>query len=131
MRITDAADRLGTTARMLRYRERLGLLAPAADEPCRHRRYGAADLEAAGWAAALEQRYDVSPAALAFALRVLSDPAAEADLRRLGDLTGRTTARALDFAQLKAQRLLRERPATTGRPGGRRGPASPGPSSAR
>jgi MerR family copper efflux transcriptional regulator len=131
MRITDAADRLGTTARMLRYRERLGLLAPAADEPGRHRHYGAADLAAAGWAAVLEQRYDVSPAALAFALRVLSDPAAEADVRRLGDLTGRTTARALDFDQLKAQRLLRGRPATTGRPGGRPGPGSRAPASAR
>ena len=110
MRITDAADRLGTTARMLRYRERLGLLVPAADEPGRHRHYGAADLAAAGWAAALEQRYEVSPAALAFALRVLSDPAAEADVRRLGDLTGRTTTRALDFDQVKAQRLLAPQP---------------------
>ena len=52
VRITDAAARLGTTARMLRYRERLGLLAPAADEPGRHRRYGAADLEAAAGCAA-------------------------------------------------------------------------------
>jgi DNA-binding transcriptional MerR regulator len=114
---------------MLRYREQVGLLPPAADEPGRHRRYGAADLAAAGWAAELEHRYDVTPAALAFALRLLSDPSVEADLRRLADLTGRTTVRALDFDQLKAQRLLT--PATTTRPAGRVPPASRGRLSAR
>src|SRR5271166_7182988 len=64
MRITEAARRLGTSARMLRYREELGLLPQVRDQfgrpgvlPDRphgpsHRQFGEADLEAV--AAALE-----------------------------------------------------------------------------
>lgn len=108
MRITAAARQLGTTGRMLRYRESLGLLPPAADAPGRHRRYDTGDLVAARWAASVEQRYGVAPQALAFALRAVSDAQVAADVRRLGELTGRVTAatRALDFDQVKAQRLL-------------------------
>jgi DNA-binding transcriptional MerR regulator len=109
MRITDAAEAVGTTPRMLRYREALGLLPPAAVAPGRHRTYDDEDLAAAAWAAAVEQRYGVSPQALAFALRTVSDAVVLADVRRLGELTDRITpaTRALDFDQLKAQRLLR------------------------
>ena len=109
MRITEAADRLGTTPRMLRYRESLGLLPPAAEAAGRHRRYDDHDLAAAAWAAVVEQRYDVSPQALAFALRALSEPGVATDVRLLGELTGHITpaTRALDFDQSKAQRLLR------------------------
>jgi len=111
MRITDAAEAVGTTPRMLRYREGLGLLPPAAAAPGRHRTYDDEDLAAAAWAATVEQRYGVSPQALAFALRTVSDPVVLADVRRLGELTARITpaTRALDFDQLKAQRLLRPR----------------------
>ncbi len=107
MRISAAAHELGTTPRMLRYRESLGLL-PSAGEPGQHRRYEPDDLAAAALASTLEQRYDVSPAALAFALRALADPRVTADMARLGVLTGRVMAptRALDFDQWKAQRLL-------------------------
>ena len=107
MRISAAAAELGTTPRMLRYRESLGLL-PGAGEPGQHRRYDADDLAAAALATSLEQRYDVSPTALAFALRALADPRVAADVAQLGVLTGRVMAptRALDFDQLKAQRLL-------------------------
>ena len=109
MRITDAAQAIGTTPRMLRYRESLGLLPAAAVAPGRHRTYDDDDLAAAEWAAVVEQRYDVSPQALAFALRAVSDPVVAADVRRLGELTDRITqaTRALDFDQVKAQRLLR------------------------
>jgi MerR family transcriptional regulator, copper efflux regulator len=66
----------------------------------------------------LEQRYDVSPAALAFGLRVLAEPgvrAAVADLgRRLGALPS-APERALDFEQERALRLLSGAPAS--RPG--------------
>jgi MerR family transcriptional regulator, copper efflux regulator len=114
MRITEAARRLGTTPRMLRYRESLGLLPLAADGPGRHRRYDDEDLASARWAAVVEQRYDVSPRALAFALRSQTDPAVAADVRRLGELTGALApaTRALDFDQLKAQRLLLARQPT-------------------
>jgi hypothetical protein len=107
--ISQAAAQLGTSPRMLRYREALGLLPPAA-AGVRHRRYGPAELAAAAAAIALEERYDVSPRTLAFALRAVAEPDVAADLRALGERTGRippAPTRALDFAQRKALRLLR------------------------
>lgn len=107
--ITEAAGRLSTTPRMLRYRERLGLL-PTDRAPGAHRRYDEDALRAASYAISLEQAYDVSPSALAFALRALTEPAVREDVRRLGELAGRTRRSplaALDFEQEKARRLLR------------------------
>lgn len=108
--ITDAARRLRTTPRMLRYRETLGLL-PADRVPGSHRRYDEEALRAAAYAIRLEQTYDVSPSALAFALRALTEPAVHDDVRRLSELTGpgRSPLAALDFDQEKARRLLRPR----------------------
>ena len=81
MRITEAARRLGTSARMLRYREDLGLLPRVRDRPGRaaqrgppHRQFSEEDVEAVAAALALERRYDISPASLAFGLRVLAEP---------------------------------------------------------
>ena len=147
MRISEAARRLGTSARMLRYREELGLLPQVRDPlgvPRRptgsgslggggslagggglgggrglggggslggasHRQFSEADLEAVAAALALERRYDISPASLAFGLRVLAEPpvrAAVADLgRRLGRVPA-TPGRALDFEKECALRLL-------------------------
>ena len=161
MRISEAARRLGTSARMLRYREDLGLLpqvrdplpwesgpgpsglwgaGPAASGPGAvaargrgaeaggrgtaaggrgtsagrphgpsHRQFSEADLEAVAAALELERRYDISPASLAFGLRVLAEPpvrAAVADLgRRLGRIPA-TPGRALDFEKERALRLL-------------------------
>jgi DNA-binding transcriptional MerR regulator len=107
--ITAAAERLRTTPRMLRYRESLGLLGGGRSKGT-HRRYDEGALRAAAYAITLEQRYDVPPSALAFALRALSQPAVGADVRRLGELTGgarRSPLAALDFDQQKARRLLR------------------------
>jgi MerR family copper efflux transcriptional regulator len=108
MRITEAAERLSTTPRMLRYREALGLLA-ARGRAGRHRRYDERDLRAATLARAIEQRYGAAPAEVAFALRAVSEPDLAARLRVLAELTGRFSppTRALDFEQEKAQRLLR------------------------
>jgi MerR family transcriptional regulator, copper efflux regulator len=139
MRISEAARRLGTSARMLRYREDLGLLPQVRDQfaragawptgPARpagaagahgpagaagahgpaHRQFSEADLEAVAAALDLERRYDISPASLAFGLRVLAEPpvrAAVADLgRRLGRIPA-TPGRALDFEKERALRLL-------------------------
>jgi MerR family transcriptional regulator, copper efflux regulator len=162
MRISEAARRLGTSARMLRYREDLGLLPQVRDPlagppwssrgpsrgpssgaprgpssgpsngPSRglssgaprgpssgsssgaprgpsHRQFSEADLEAVAAALELERRYDISPASLAFGLRVLAEPAvrvAVADLgRRLGRIPA-TPGRALDFEKERALRLL-------------------------
>jgi MerR family transcriptional regulator, copper efflux regulator len=161
MRITEAAQRLGTSPRMLRYRDMLGLLPPvrettppggrawatpaqghagaasgqagtapgqAAPAPAQgqasggpprgHRRFGDDDLAAVAHALRIEQRYDISPAALAFGLKVLTEPGVRAEVAELGRRIGRITpppARALDFEQERALRLLRLPPGGTPR----------------
>jgi MerR family transcriptional regulator, copper efflux regulator len=120
MRITEAARRLGTSPRMLRYRDTLGLLPGLRPHAglAAHRQFGEEDLDAAALALAIEHRYDITPAALAFGLRVLAEPAVRAEVAELGRRTGRIqppAARALDFEQERALRLLsmsrRPRPA--------------------
>jgi MerR family transcriptional regulator, copper efflux regulator len=120
MRISAAAERLGISPRMLRYRESLGLLpvvrsAPSARRFRRpavapaHRQFGPADLDAVALGLAIEQRYDISPAALAFGLRVLADPAARAQVAELGRRTDRIRplpAMAMDFEKERALRML-------------------------
>jgi MerR family transcriptional regulator, copper efflux regulator len=115
------------TPRMLRYRESLGLLpplrhaarrhrphrsaAPGSPAPAGlHRQFTDADLAAVALSLSLERRYDISPAALAFGIRVLADPRVRANVAELGRRLGRIQpppARALDFEQERAQRLLR------------------------
>src|ERR1700733_7156744 len=117
MRITEAAQRLGTSPRMLRYRDSLGLLPAVREGPVkargdgeaaggkaggghRHRRFGPAEMDAVSAALRLEQRYDISPAELAFGLRVLADPSVRAAVTDLGRRVGRLPSppeRALDF----------------------------------
>jgi MerR family transcriptional regulator, copper efflux regulator len=166
MRISEAARRLGTSARMLRYREELGLLPqvrdplaglswrpPASGRPGQggtgaagrpaeggvvaagrpaeggvvaagrpaeggtghgptHRQFSEADLEAVAAALDLERRYDISPASLAFGLRVLAEPPVRAAVADLGRRLGRippTPGRALDFEKERALRLLSRR----------------------
>ena len=113
MRITEAAQRLGTSPRMLRYRDLLGLLPTVRRMPAghgsRHRRFGDDDLAAVSLALGIERRYDVSPAALAFGLRVLTEPGVRADVAELGRRIGRIgplPARALEFEKERALRLL-------------------------
>ena len=133
VRITEAAQRLGISPRMLRYRESLGLLpavrarpagpartwpAPVAPvarpartgpAPVAHRQFGAADLDAVALGIAIERRYDVSPAALGFGLRVLTDPAARAEVAELGRRIGLIRplpAMAMDFEKERAARFL-------------------------
>jgi MerR family transcriptional regulator, copper efflux regulator len=93
---------------MLRYAEQLGLVAPPRT-PAGYRDYGERDLLAAAAALALQARYRVTPAALAFGLRALEDPEVAGSLRRLAALRGPATApvAALDFETAKARRLLR------------------------
>jgi MerR family transcriptional regulator, copper efflux regulator len=136
MRISEAARRLGTSARMLRYREELGLLPQVRDPlaglswraaaPARaarlagagaghgpaHRQFSEADLEAVAAALELERQYDISPASLAFGLRVLAEPQVRAAVADLGRRLGRippTPGRALDFEKERALRLLSRR----------------------
>jgi MerR family transcriptional regulator, copper efflux regulator len=107
MRITEAARRLGTSPRMLRYRESLGLLPPVRPGHRGHRQFTERDMDAVAAALAIERRFDISPAALAFGLRVLAEPAVRAAVVELGERTGRLgRARALDFEKERALRLL-------------------------
>jgi hypothetical protein len=137
VRITEAAQRLDTSPRMLRYRDLLGLLPPVRERapgrgvtpapgrapgrrvtrapgraPGRrapHRQFGEDDLAAVSLALGIEQRYDISPAALAFGLRVLTEPGVRAEVAELGRRIGRIRplpARALEFEKERALRLL-------------------------
>lgn len=113
MRITEAAALLGMSPRMLRYREDLGLLPPLRHRPTgrgqAHRQFTDEDVAAITAALRIEQQYDISPAALAFGLRVLADPAARSQVAELGRRIGRIQAppaRALDFEKERAHRLL-------------------------
>lgn len=113
---------------MLRYRDSLGLLPaireqhsqrrieprgeasrPAAEVATQHRQFSEGDLNAVALALAIERRYDITPAALAFGLRVLAEPAVRADVAELSRRIGRAApaaVRALDFEQERALRLL-------------------------
>jgi MerR family transcriptional regulator, copper efflux regulator len=164
MRITEAAQRLDTSPRMLRYRDLLGLLPPVREpaagdrrggiraagwsgaEPAgaeragaerasaeragirpagtrpagavrgRHRQFGEDDLVAVSLALEIEQHYDVSPAALAFGLRVLTEPGVRAEVAELARRIGRIRplpARALEFEKERALRLLNLAPGRT------------------
>ena len=102
---------------MLRYREDLGLLPPLRDRPAgrgpAHRQFTEEDLAAITTAARIEQRYDITPAALAFGLRVLTEPMVRAAVADLGRRTGHMPAppgRALDFEKERALRALGEQP---------------------
>ena len=125
MRITEAAQRLGTSPRMLRYRDLLGLLPPVREPAAagraggragRHRQFGEDDVAAVSLALEIEQRYDISPAALAFGLRVLTEPGVRAEVAELARRIGRIRplpARALEFEKERALRLLNLAPGRT------------------
>jgi hypothetical protein len=150
MRITEAAQRLDTSPRMLRYRDLLGLLPPVREPPAagrrgriraadragteragagpagaggigaggtgRHRQFGEDDLLAVSLALEIEQRYDISPAALVFGLRVLTEPGVRAEVAELARRIGRIRplpARALEFEKERALRLLNLAPGRT------------------
>jgi hypothetical protein len=114
MRITQAAQRLGTSARMLRYRDTLGLLPPVGGGPApgggsAHRQFREQDLAAVALALDIERHRDISPAELAFGLRVLAEPAVRAEVAELGRRIGRIApppGRALEFEKERALRLL-------------------------
>ena len=164
MRISQAAQALGMSPRMLRYRERLGLVPrgradswwrPRADgadftpvrprgqtsresqgqsqdqpqgqpqgqpqprsqgrSPARprnqrapgHRQYTEEDLRTIALAAQLEEKYDVTPLAVAFALRAFAEPAVGAAVRELGERLGRLPTPAARAGEIDKERALR------------------------
>src|ERR1700734_2686174 len=101
---------------MLRYRESLGLLPrtrarrPGPGDGAGHRQFSEGDVAAVALGLAIERRHDINPAALAFGIRVLADPRVRAEGGEPGGRPGRVApppARALDFEQERARRLLR------------------------
>ena len=133
MRITEAARRLGTSPRMLRYRDLLGLLPPVRDARAgrggsAHRRFDDEDLAAMTMALDFERRYDVSPAAVSFGMRVLTEPRLRAELAEFGRRIGRIPpppVRALEFEKERALRLLSLAPTGAGLTGGGGGAGAP------
>ncbi|MFF1669277.1 MerR family transcriptional regulator [Nocardiopsis flavescens] len=115
--ISAAADRVGTTPRMLRYREGLGLLPRTQEQPTgrghRHRRFTEEDLRTIATGLELERDFDIPPAALAFARRVRAGIGVLGGVRTRGGWLGWLAPpppRALDFEKQKAMRLLGRRP---------------------
>jgi MerR family transcriptional regulator, copper efflux regulator len=81
----------------------------SSDQAGGHRQFSDADLAAVALGLSIERRYDISPIALAFGIRVLADPRVRAEVAELGRRIGRIQpppARALDFEQERALRLL-------------------------
>jgi len=92
-----------------------------------HRQFTDADLAAVALGVSLERRYDISPVALAFGIRVLADPRVRTDVAELARRIGRIQpppARALDFEQERAQRLLRLGETASARSPARRTPGT-------
>jgi len=88
-----------------------GSAAVDADRAGGHRQFSDADLAAVALGLSIERRYDISPVALAFGIRVLADPRVRAEVAELGRRIGRIQpppARALDFEQERALRLLNQ-----------------------
>src|ERR1019366_8478371 len=74
-----------------------------------HRHFDEGDLDTVAMALDFERRYDVSPAAVAFGMRVLTEPGLRAELAELGRRIGRIPpppVRALEFEKERALRLL-------------------------
>src|ERR1700733_12379960 len=133
MRITEAARRLGTSPRMLRYRDSLGLLPglrPGGGPASPHRQFSELDLAAVSLGLDIERRYDVTPAALAFGLRVLAEPGVRAEVAELGRRIGRVqapagragAASAANRDARGARRAPRSGPPSEAWPAGRRAP---------
>jgi len=103
----EAAERLNTTARIVRYREHLGLLGPGR-EARRHRRFTEEDLAALRLAEGIERSYGAAPGEVAFALAALTSPSLAAEIKALAEATGRLVASnaILNFEQQKALALL-------------------------
>src|SRR5687767_11799235 len=102
--VGEAADQTGWSARMLRYLEDAGLLAPERTA-AGYRLYGLAELNQLSALRRLRERFGVELDELAFAARLRREP----DLRAAVDSWLATSEQKLDWVdweQRKHQRLL-------------------------
>jgi MerR family transcriptional regulator, copper efflux regulator len=108
--INEAAETTGWSARMLRYIERIGLVAPARSQ-AGYRLYGAAELQRLRTLRELLERHDLGLGEVGFALRLRREPALRAAIEAWLQATPARpehvpAADWLRFEQEKHQRLL-------------------------
>ena len=99
--VSEAAQRTGWSARMLRYVERVGLVVPRRT-PSGYRLYGLRELNQLRSLAELRRRFRVEIGDLAFAARLRREP----DLRAAVDTWFYGNEDALEWEQRKHERLL-------------------------
>jgi MerR family transcriptional regulator, copper efflux regulator len=115
--INEAAATTGWSARMLRYVERLGLVAPARSAGG-YRLYGPAELQRLRTLRALLDRFDVSLGEVGFAWRLRREPQLREGIEQWLDAEARRPPHVpasdwLRFEQEKHQRLLESAAAST------------------
>ena len=99
--VSEAAQRTGWSARMLRYVERTGLVVPARTHSG-YRLYGLRELNQLRSLAELRRRFSVEIGDLAFAARLRREP----DLRAAVETWFHGNDDALEWEQRKHERLL-------------------------
>jgi DNA-binding transcriptional MerR regulator len=103
LKVGEAAQRTGWSARMLRYLERVGLIVPGRTGSG-YRHYGLRELNQLTALAELRKRYGFEIADLVFAARLRREP----ELRRAVDgwLAGADDLAWVEWEQRKHERLL-------------------------
>jgi DNA-binding transcriptional MerR regulator len=103
LKVGEAAQRTGWSARMLRYLERLGLVVPARTDSG-YRLYGLRELNQLKALAELRTRHGLDISDLVFAARLRREP----ELRRAVDawLAGADDLAWVEWEQRKHERLL-------------------------
>ena len=103
LKVSEAAERTGWSARMLRYLERFGLVVPHRTS-AGYRTYSLRELNQLRSLAELRQRHDMDISDLVFAARLRRDP----ELRRAVDgwLAGVDDLAWVEWEQRKHERLL-------------------------
>jgi MerR family copper efflux transcriptional regulator len=103
LKVGEAAQRTGWSARMLRYLERLGLVVPARTDSG-YRLYGLRELNQLRGLAELRRRHGLEISDLVFAARLRREP----ELRRAVDawLAGADDLAWVEWEQRKHERLL-------------------------
>src|SRR5260221_14064771 len=107
MKVSEAASRAGWSPRMLRYLERVGLVAPHRTS-AGYRLYGLRELNQLRSLAELRQRFDLEITDLVFAARLRREP----ELRKSVDswLAGVDDFAWVEWEQRKHERLLAGQP---------------------
>lgn len=103
LKVSEAAERAGWSPRMLRYLERLGLVAPRRTS-AGYRLYGLRELNQLRSLAELRQRFDLEITDLVFSARLRREP----ELRKAVDswLAGADDVAWVEWEQRKQERLL-------------------------